>query len=88
MESHKITVNTRSEIEITGVTDVEAYNDEEIEILTTEGEMVINGSKFNIIKLDVESGELKISGRIDSLYYNDKSLDKERSNFLQRIFNK
>ena len=83
--NHKITIESRCETEITGVIDMGAYNDEEIEIETSCGMLIINGSGFNVTKLDVETGILKISGKIESLYYSEKTTNSS-GNVFSRIF--
>ena len=82
---HKIFIESRSNVEVNGVTDIGAYNDEEIELDTVDGLMIISGSDLNITKLDVETGICKLSGRIDSIYYTDKNENNNRSLF-KRIF--
>jgi len=83
--SHRLIAEERGLLEITGVRDVVNYNESEIELQTTNGNLTVCGSDFNIIKLDVESGEMKIKGCITSLYYTDN--DEEKSvGILRRLF--
>lgn len=82
--SHKLILNDRNTLELTGVKDVENYNEQEIVLLTSFGNLTIYGYDFNIIKLDVETGEMKITGQIDSVYYTDKN--EKSTSILKRLF--
>lgn len=83
--NHNIYMESRCLLDISGVKDVKTYNDEEIEILTDDGLLTITGNEFNVIKLDVETGEMKVSGRIDSIYYTDNG-PKQSGGILSRLF--
>ncbi len=82
---HKICVNNRKDIEITGVVDVNSYNEEEIDLQTNCGNLVILGNSFNVKKLDVESGIMLVEGHLDSFTYTDY---QETSNIsiFKRLF--
>lgn len=82
--SHKLILNDRNTLELTGVKDVENYNEQEIVLLTSFGNLTIYGYDFNITKLDVETGEMKITGQIDSVYYTDKN--EKSTSILKRLF--
>ena len=82
--NHSLNIEERSILEITGVKDVTAYNEDELEIVTDFGTLTICGNDFNITKLDVETGELKITGKVDSLFYSEKS--EKASGLLKRLF--
>ncbi len=84
-ELHKLTIISRSEIEITGVIDISEYNDEEIEIETHSGMLTLCGTNFNIVKFDTETGYLNVNGNLDSAYYSEKA--NNRKKFFSRIFN-
>ena len=81
---HKIAVTGRKEIEISGVSDVNSYNEEEIDIKTNNGNLIITGKNFNVKKLDVESGIMIIEGIMDSLVYSDEI--ENGDGFFKRFF--
>ncbi len=82
---HTLSLNSRKNVEITGVTDVGTYSDDTVEVDTVNGCMIIDGEDLSITKLDVESGILALVGRIDSISYTD--VDKPRAHgIFQRIF--
>lgn len=82
---HIITIHSRAEIEISGVSDVGEYNSEEMEVQSLEGRIYITGENFNITKFDSESGVLRFTGKIDSLCYTNNNAITSKG-FLSKIF--
>ena len=72
-----IFLENRSKIRITGVKDVDSFDDFNISVKTQKGDLIIGGEELKISKLDVESGELLIEGVFNSLFYNDNSSSKK-----------
>ncbi len=83
-KTNVITISDRKLVEITGVADVISYNEEEIEIKTTNGELDIIGSNFNVKKLDVESGIMIIEGHLEGLNYNE--VKESGTGVFKRLF--
>ena len=81
---HNVVMENRSKMSVSDVTDVESFNEQEIILNTKMGMLTISGSSLHINKLNVETGELKIDGDIDSLSYDDSTSSKE--SFLARLF--
>lgn len=84
-KAHTINVLNRDEIEITGVVDVNSYNEEELDVRTLSGNLIVTGQGFNVKKLDVESGVMCVRGRLDSIYYSDDTTEENKT-FLKRFF--
>ncbi len=82
---NSIYIENRAQIKISGVEDVDNFDDFNISIQTNDGELVISGEGLKINKLDVESGELTIEGRFNSMFFNDKC-KKEKTSFFGRVF--
>ena len=80
--THGITINERKSIHLTGVQKINSFDDEEFNLETTMGDIIIKGEELEIIKLDTYHGNVSIKGKIDSLTYKE-SIKKENS-----IFNK
>ncbi len=83
--THKVTIESRNSLELNGVTDMGTYNDEEVEIDTVDGFMIISGTDLNVVKLDVETGICALTGKIDSVSYIDKN-DNGAKSLFRRIF--
>ena len=80
---HTVTSENRELLELGGVTDVGAFNEEEITAECDCGSIMIKGEKLHIEVLDLASGVLKISGKIGALVYHDASPAK---GFFKRVF--
>lgn len=81
---HNIVVENREKMSVSAVNDVESFNEQEIVLSTSMGMLTIYGSSLHISKLNVETGELKIDGNVDSFTYDDSNSNKE--SFLARLF--
>ena len=80
--SHGITLLNRSHAEITGVSDVDCFNEEMIVLSTTLGSMTISGSGLNVSHLNQEEGRLIVDGEFDSIEYSGK---KQGGGFFARL---
>lgn len=84
-KEHKISVENREKISISGVIDVESFDENEIILYTTDGAVNLFGEEFKINKLNVDSGDVEIEGFINEIKYTgeDKS---EKGGFWSKIF--
>lgn len=80
MENHYISIENRSRVTITQVEDVDAFDEQTLWANLKEGGIEIRGEKLNIERLDLQLGELVVSGKICMLAYNDKGV--KRHGFL------
>ena len=82
-EAHSLTLNERKRLCISGVEDVEAFDEESVILSTTGGALTVRGSGLKISKLSLDGGELLVEGRIDGMDY---AGEHERSRgFLGRL---
>ena len=85
--SHNANLQDRRHLVLTGVLDVEKF-DENIVIMYTElGKLCIKGSELNITKLDITEleGQVVIEGKIDSLEYDTGKIGKRTESFISKI---
>ena len=68
---HQIIMQNRSLIELTDVEDVDAFDDGEVVVKTTLGDLLIKGHQLHVLKLNLENGTLSIDGKVDSLTYSE-----------------
>jgi len=83
-KSHSIIVENRNKTVITGVNDVESFNENDIIIVTHSGGLRIKGKNLEIIKISVESGDLEMTGEVTSLQYSN--LDRSPNNIITKLF--
>ncbi len=84
-QQNSIIINNREEIEINGVKDVISYDSEKIIFDMNDSELTLNGSNFNLKKIDVDSCSAIVSGKFDSLSFNDGNAKVSKS-FLTSLF--
>ena len=65
-------IENREKIKITGVLDVDSFNDLEIVAQTELGKLIIKGKGLKISKLNLENSELCIEGSVYLCEYEDK----------------
>ena len=84
---HKLNIVDRKKVQITGITKVISMEEEQIILITDVGKMIIRGSELHAGKLDVASGVLDLSGRVDSISYAEyKTPGQKASGFVGRLF--
>ena len=66
---HSLTLDDRARAVMTGVEDVECFNEELAVVTTTMGAVTVTGANLRVSKLDLAEGRIAIEGRIDSLEY-------------------
>lgn len=82
-----IYLENREKINITGIENVESFNEHTIIINTIRGLLTIKGQSLHICKLNIEEGNVKIDGSVDSLIYSNKSSSGSKGKgLLSRMF--
>lgn len=80
---HCITLKNRSEMTLSGVSEVISFSDTSIMLKTGCGDLAIRGNALNIGRLNTETGELYISGTVTFMRY-DKS--KKNGGVFEGLF--
>ena len=81
---HRLEITGRDRLTVSGVVDVERFDETGIVMSTSVGTLVITGENLHIGKLSLDGGELQVDGRIDTVSYEDDAAD--RTGFLGRLF--
>lgn len=84
-EAQNIILENRKKASISGVEDIDCFNEQTVVLYTSLGMLSIKGADLHINRLSVETGEVIIEGEIDSLVYSD-SASKKAGGFMQRLF--
>ena len=69
---HNLNLEDRANMNLSGVTDVDCFDERTIRLYTQLGELVIKGRNLHIDSVSVETGDMRISGDIWSLQYGDR----------------
>lgn len=81
---HCVSMEGRRQVTLTGVKDVDSFDEQNITLITDFGELNLRGSGLHIGKLSTDSGEMTVEGRIDALIYTDDA--PQRDGFFSRVF--
>lgn len=84
MDSHRIQLDGREKLTVSGVEDVERFDESCIVLRTCAGTLVVSGQGLHIGKLSLDGGELHVDGRVDELGYEDAP--EERGGLFGRLF--
>ena len=83
--AHHLILEDRERLSVSGVEEVESFDETAIIMHTTRGTLVIRGENLHIEKLSLDGGDLKVEGDVDSLTYEDDR-GKQSGGFFARLF--
>ncbi len=82
---HNLILEGRSKLTLSGITDVDSFDDKTVVLFTQMGELTVCGKNLRVNEINVESGDMSVEGDIWSLSYGDK--DRRSSvSFLGKLF--
>ena len=70
-KKHTVSVLSRGQVSVTGVTQVDSFDEHCVILKTDCGEMTVEGEGLRVGTLDITVGELEITGRICAICYGD-----------------
>ena len=82
---HTLHAENRSALTITGLTDIDRFDEREIVIYTQLGQLTITGRELHIRSISIEQGDLEVEGDIWGLVYGDRDRRAPLS-LLGRLF--
>ena len=80
----RIELSGRESLTVSGVEDVDRFDETEIVMNTSLGVLVVTGDSLHIGKLSLDGGELRVDGRIDAIAFEDAP--SNRGGLLSRLF--
>lgn len=75
-EKNDILVRSRKHIDVTGVRDVVSFDDRSVVMVTSGGDMAVEGTDLKIGVLDTDKGIVSVDGRINAVIYYDTDSGK------------
>ena len=81
---HHLVLEDRRALTVSGVSDVDSFDELTVIIYTDLGELTVKGEGLHINRLNVETGELTLEGSIQSLSYAD--VHARSGGFFGRLF--
>ena len=82
-QPHRVELDGRGHLRVSGVEDVERFDETGIVMSTSAGTLIVTGEELHIGQLSLDGGELKVDGRIDSLSYEEPAA--ARGGLLRRL---
>lgn len=82
---HNIIIEDRKSLTVSGVEDVDSFDEQTVVLFTELGELTVRGSDLHMNKLNVETGEVSIEGEIQVLSYQDET-PRSSGGIFGRIF--
>lgn len=82
---HRVLLEDRERLLISGVEEVERFDEESILLSTSQGGMEIQGEGLHIEQLSLNGGDLKVEGRVTGLSY-DVETPNKGGGFWGRLF--
>ena len=79
--AHKLSLDDRGVLCVSGVTDVERFDETAVILCTTMGTLVVRGEGLHMQSLSLEGGQVTIDGSINALQYEDRA----QGGFLARL---
>ena len=79
---HKLTLNERRELTMTGVTEVGSFEDTAVVLKTSLGTLILQGSGLKLKTLSLDGGQVAVDGTISAMVYQEP----RAAGFLQRFF--
>ncbi len=80
---HSVILDDREKLTVSGVADVLSFDEQTIILRTSMGELTVRGEGLHISRLNTETGELNISGRVSAMAYTD---ERVKNGLISRMF--
>ncbi|MBR4869169.1 MAG: sporulation protein YabP [Oscillospiraceae bacterium] len=81
---HHLTLDGREKLMLSGVDHVERFDENEIVLHTSLGQLTVTGENLHIDRLSLDGGEMAVSGTVASLIYEET--DSRDRGFFSRLF--
>jgi sporulation protein YabP len=86
VQEHDVIMRSRRLLDITGVKQVESFDNEEFLLETVMGILAIRGQNLQMKNLDVDKGIVSIKGKIFDLVYLDEQHGEKAKGFFSKLF--
>lgn len=83
-KAHSLYLENRNGLKLTGVTDVDSFDEETVTAYTDYGCLTVNGTGLHVEELNLESGLLEVTGEVVALVYSNKT--EKSKNLFKRLF--
>lgn len=81
--SHTLSMENRDKLSLTGVEDVSGFDESLVVLTTSMGELTVRGEGLHIERIDLDSGQLEVRGKVQELSYDEHA---PKSTLWSRLF--
>lgn len=74
-KGHALSIGNRSEITVSGVSEVVSFDEETIRLVTTCGILNLEGEALRIHVLNTKDGTVAVTGKLNGILYEDPDRD-------------
>lgn len=68
---HKLTLNERRQLTMTGVTEVVSFDETQIVLQTSLGTLIVQGQELHLKTLSLDGGQVAVDGQIAAFLYEE-----------------
>ena len=79
---HKLTLNERRSLSVTGVTEVVSFDEQSVVLHTGLGTLIVQGKGLSLRQLTAEGGQVAVEGNVPSLVYEEP---RQAGGFFRRL---
>ena len=79
---HKLTLNERKSLTMTGVTEVVSFDETAVVLKTSLGLLTVQGQELKLKTLSLEGGQVAVDGEVSALVYEEP----REAGFWQRFW--
>ncbi|MBU3190864.1 sporulation protein YabP [Clostridium bowmanii] len=79
-------LENRKKLTINGVIEVINFNENQILLNTDVGTMIVKGKELKMNKLDVQNGDVIITGKVDAFVYTSDKSKVKKDSIISRLF--
>jgi sporulation protein YabP len=80
---HRLSLNERKELTVTGVTEVVSFDEETVVMKTSLGTLTVHGRQLQLKNLSTNGGQVEVSGTVSALIYQQ---NKPTGSWVRRFF--
>ncbi len=81
---HTLFLEDRKKMDITGVTDAQSFDEDNLSIETVCGKLIVKGENLQVTRLSLETGDLSVEGNILSVHYS--AVPQKPAGFFGKVF--
>ena len=80
---HRLCLNERQQLTMTGVTEVVSFDDTAVVLQTSLGTLIVQGKELQLKTLSLEGGQVEVDGSVSALAYEEP---RQAAGWTRRLF--